>query len=328
MLLLRFHPVPSIPLTEGEAFICDTSNFSSYYSPTYGRCYTFNSLGQNLKQSQQGIGNGLRLIIDIQQQQYTETYQSGHTDAGLKFAIHPPDELPVLETMGLSAAPGFHTYVSLRRIHHLNLRKPWGMCGTQGTVEGEKYSRSTCLRKCLRDVIIGKCKCLPFGYAPEEGTVSVCDIDHFPCIKDALEAYRASSSSSACGCPVACDYVTYDSTLSMARFPSHSVAQDFVQLYESGSGTNRTVVPVVDKEYVERNLVYLDVYFNELSTITYEQVEAIPFTALLGDLGGQLGLFLGASVITGVELLDYAVRRLTMLFRKAKAQNMIQSVKY
>ncbi len=64
--------------------------------------------------------------------------------------------------------------------------------------------------------------------------------------------------------------------------------------------------------------MYLDVYYNDLSTTTYKQVKDLTFTALLGELGGQLGLFLGASIITAVEFVDYLVRRIKRMFVKAK----------
>ncbi|XP_038050005.1 acid-sensing ion channel 4-A-like [Patiria miniata] len=308
---------------------CDASNFSSYYSPTFGQCYTFNGPGENRKiyaQSRQGIGNGLRLIIDIRQPDYTETYESGHVEAGLKFAIHPPDELPLIDTMGLSAAPGLHTYASMRLVRHINLPKPWGVCGTEEAEEEPmKYSRNTCLRNCRRDAIILKCSCQPLGhekaYRPDSdrpSPVRHCDIDDFRCVRDALRIHRASSLGPDCVCPVACDYVTYETTLSSAIYPSQSVIKAAISDIGDVSSND-------DIEYVKANMVYLDVYYTDLSTITYEQVQALPFTALLGDLGGQLGLFLGASVLTAMEIMDYITRRLQLLIKRVKSRKKVQN---
>ena len=61
--------------------------------------------------------------------------------------------------------------------------------------------------------------------------------------------------------------------------------------------------------------------------MTYEQVEALPFTALLGELGGQMGLFLGASVITGIELMDYILRRVRALVRAVQARGRMDRVR-
>ncbi|XP_022088186.1 acid-sensing ion channel 1A-like [Acanthaster planci] len=318
---------------KGVAYSCNALNFSSYYSPSYGQCYTFNTRGDqhSHEQSQQGIGNGLQLIVDIGQSEYTETFKSGHLEAGLKFAIHPRDELPLIGTMGLSAAPGFHTYASMRRVRHINLPEPWGVCGTGETMavtgDSRKYSRNTCLRICRRDAIIEVCGCQPFGYEravePDSSElVPLCDIDRFYCVAHALERYRASFSALDCTCPVACEYITYETALSVAKYPSQSVINDILSGFPDDEASK---AGAVDAEYLDENLVYLDVYFEELSTITYKQVEALPFTALVGDMGGQLGLFLGASIITGAELLDYAIRRLKLLILKVKSAKKIRS---
>ncbi|XP_038050004.1 acid-sensing ion channel 1A-like [Patiria miniata] len=308
---------------KGVPYSCKVGNFSSFYSPSHGQCYTFttHSTHQKLAQSQQGTGNGLQLIVNIQQNEYTETVSSGHVEAGLRFAIHPPDELPLIDTMGLSASPGFHTYASMRLVRHINLPKPWGVCGTEATEESRKYSRNTCLRNCRRDAIIKRCSCQPLGYEravkSDSSLVPLCDIEQFNCVMKALEVHRSLVSLSECTCPIACDYVTYETTLSTAKYPSQSVSTEIDRAFQGDAD--------ISDGYVKENFVYLDVYYSELSTITYEQVQAMPFTALLGDLGGQLGLFLGASVITGVELLDYILRRLNLLILRVKTKKKVQS---
>ncbi|XP_071798894.1 acid-sensing ion channel 1-like [Asterias amurensis] len=288
---------------------CGVKNFENFYSPHYGLCYTFTSRGN---QTLPGIGNGLRLVLDIEENEYTETEQ-GNTEAGIKFAIHPHNEIPAMDTIGLSAAPGFHTFVSIRQTHHKNLHKPWGVCGiNEAYQEPTNYSRNTCLSNCERDAIIDKCSCQPLGYLRLD-EISLCNITQLKCTEKALVVHRGRAAEGTCTCPVSCDYFTYEPTISMARYPSISVLQSAMDSY--GSRENASLY---DEQYVTKSLVYLDVYYNELSTTTYDQVEDLPFTALLGELGGQLGLFLGASIITAVEFIDYLVRRIKRLLAKAK----------
>ncbi|XP_071798529.1 acid-sensing ion channel 1-like [Asterias amurensis] len=293
---------------------CGVENFTEFYSPSYGLCYTFTSRGN---QTLPGIGNGLQLVLDIEENEYTET-EDGNTEAGLKFAIHPHTESPEMDTTGLSAPPGFHTFVSIRQTHHQNLPKPWGVCGTDEAppehaenTTSSKYSRNDCLSDCQVFAIIDKCSCQPLGTGRAVG-VPQCNITQLPCTKKALELHRAKMAEEICDCPVSCDYFTYEPTISMARYPSKSVIQSIID----SSYASRDNASLYDEEYTARSLVYLDVYYNELSTTTYKQVEDLPFTALLGELGGQLGLFLGASIITAVEFIDYLMRRIKRLFVK------------
>jgi len=51
----------------------------------------------------------------------------------------------------------------------------------------------------------------------------------------------------------------------------------------------------------------VDIFFPELSYKKIEQHAAFELLSLFGEVGGFLGLLLGASVMTVCELLDYVV---------------------
>ena len=72
--------------------------------------------------------------------------------------------------------------------------------------------------------------------------------------------------------------------------------------------------------YVKNNFAKLNVYFEALNYETVEQKKAyegewskniivvdnnVLVPGLLGDIGGQMGLFIGASIMTILELFDY-----------------------
>ena len=61
------------------------------------------------------------------------------------------------------------------------------------------------------------------------------------------------------------------------------------------------------------NFLQVDIFYKELSFGQISQQPAFEFLSLLSEVGGFLGLLLGASVLTVCELLDYI--SLTMLKR-------------
>ena len=67
--------------------------------------------------------------------------------------------------------------------------------------------------------------------------------------------------------------------------------------------------------------MYLDVFYDELSVTKFEQVPAMTWSALLADLGGQMGLFLGMSAITAAEVVEYLVRKIFRLCRGGRSSN-------
>ena len=54
---------------------------------------------------------------------------------------------------------------------------------------------------------------------------------------------------------------------------------------------------------VKSNLAKLNIFFGELNYQTITQIKSYNFGSLLGDIGGQMGLFIGASILLkGVEI--------------------------
>ena len=59
------------------------------------------------------------------------------------------------------------------------------------------------------------------------------------------------------------------------------------------------------------NFLQVDVFYKDLSYSRVEQQATFPFLSLLSEVGGFMGLLLGASVLTVCELVDYIVLTVT-----------------
>ncbi|CAH2281635.1 acid-sensing ion channel 1C-like isoform X2 [Pelobates cultripes] len=79
----------------------------------------------------------------------------------------------------------------------------------------------------------------------------------------------------------------------MVRIPSKASAGYLAQKYSK------------TKEYIAENILVLDIFFEELNYEVIEQKRAYEVAGLLGDIGGQMGLFIGASILTILEIFDY-----------------------
>ena len=60
--------------------------------------------------------------------------------------------------------------------------------------------------------------------------------------------------------------------------------------------------------YFRKNFLRVDIFFKELNYGMIEQQEAFKLESLLGEVGGFMGLLLGASVLTVFEFIDFIVR--------------------
>ncbi|KAF7478560.1 Hypothetical predicted protein [Marmota monax] len=98
----------------------------------YGKCYMFNS-GEDgkplLTTVKGGTGNGLEIMLDIQQDEYLPIW--GETEettfeAGVKVQIHSQSEPPFIQELGFGVAPGFQTFVATQeqRVSPLGSPRP------------------------------------------------------------------------------------------------------------------------------------------------------------------------------------------------------------
>ena len=60
----------------------------------------------------------------------------------------------------------------------------------------------------------------------------------------------------------------------------------------------------LNDDFFKENIAVLTIYFSELSTFRVIQQKTDSFTSLICDLGGSLGLYLGGSLLTIVEIID------------------------
>lgn len=99
-----------------------------------------------------------------------------------------------------------------------------------------------------------------------------------------------------CDCPLACDVINYESTVSSAVFPNPTM----IKILQN-EGYNRT------KDYLRKNLVSLQVGYSSLRYEYFKQTSQYDSGALMGEIGGNLGLFLGCSILTIFEFVDFAI---------------------
>ncbi|CAD5126409.1 DgyrCDS14545 [Dimorphilus gyrociliatus] len=73
----------------------------------------------------------------------------------------------------------------------------------------------------------------------------------------------------------------------------------------------------VDKDFFRRNFAKVDVFYKEMSFQKIIQQEKFAFLSFISEIGGFLGLVLGASVITIIEFIDFFALKLTSkIFRR------------
>lgn len=112
------------------------------------------------------------------------------------------------------------------------------------------------------------------------------------CADPALD-FLVERDNDYCVCETPCNLTRYGKEMSFVKIPSKASAKYLAKKF------NKT------EQYIAENILVLDIYFEALNYETIEQKKAYELAGLLGDIGGQMGLFIGASILTILELFDY-----------------------
>ncbi|XP_077080133.1 acid-sensing ion channel 1A isoform X2 [Siphateles boraxobius] len=275
---------------------CRPEDFSVVFT-RYGKCYSFNSgdTGPPQISVKGGMGNGLEVMLDIQQDEYLpvwgETNESSF-EAGIKVQIHSQDEPPFIDQLGFGVAPGFQTFVSCQEQRLVYLPAPWGSCKSSPPSSDyfKTYSISACRTDCETRYLVENCNCR-LVHMP--GDAPYCTpVLYKECAHPALD-FLVETDSDYCSCETPCNITRYSKELSFVKIPSKASVKYLAKKYSKS------------EKYITENVLVLDVFFEALNYETIEQRKAYEVAGLLGDIGGQMGLFIGASILTILELFDY-----------------------
>ncbi|XP_010812142.2 acid-sensing ion channel 5 [Bos taurus] len=275
---------------------CGPEDFAHVFTE-YGNCFTFNH-GENIqaKEKVSVSGRGLHLLFNVNQEEFTDDPTLGFVDAGITFVIHSPMKVPQFDGLGLSSPVGMHTRVTIRQVKTVHQEYPWGECNPHMKLQNFRtYSTSGCLQECKAWHIKKQCGCLPF-LLPGNGIE--CDLQKFyNCVSPVLDHIEIKGLCTVgthnSSCPVPCEETEYPAFISYSTFPSQKALKYLSKKLNQS------------QQYIRENLVNIEINYSDLNYKITQQQKAVSVSELLADVGGQLGLFCGASVITIIEIIEY-----------------------
>lgn len=268
---------------------CSAKDFVPMVTP-WGMCYTFNSGIDGTVKSVDtaGVSSGLTVILDTQTYEYTQ----GKFSEGFKVLIHGQGEY-FDEWEGINVGPGQHAFIALSQKRFENLEKPYATnCTSKKLKTFPTYTPEGCVQECRAEKTINECKCRIPGYQdfPE---IRACTSPEDDICSNEIDA---SIDEDICDCQVPCVQIRYNTEVSYSRFP------------DTGTANSLIVAGYYDNvEYQRENLVMLQVGFKSLTYEMQKQEPAYDSNSLFGEIGGNMGLFLGCSLLTLCEFLDFLV---------------------
>ncbi|CAD6196852.1 unnamed protein product [Caenorhabditis auriculariae] len=286
---------------------CDMANdFKLHIDPEYGNCYTFNfNDSVELKNTRAGPMYGLRLLLDVHQDDYMPTTEA----AGVRLVVHEQDQEPFPDTFGYSAPTGFISSFGLKTKVLHRLDGPYGQCSDTYRPEvyiyDEHYSPEGCHRNCFQLKVIEDCKCgdprfpLPSEDQRYCSAKSVADRQCLSNLTSVAGGYRHLHLK--CECMQPCHENVFETAYSAAAWPSVNfrIGDDCPAVLDIFNDSEACT------EYYRVNTAYIEIYYEQLNFETLKETAGYTLVNLFSDFGGNIGLWIGFSVITFLELLEF-----------------------
>ncbi|ELT93943.1 hypothetical protein CAPTEDRAFT_185240 [Capitella teleta] len=320
---------------EYNQYECYNGTYTSFYNWQYGNCFTFNNKGNTLLSTNTGpiygqsticrneiviacVILGFRLTFNIEQDEYVGDLTS---KAGVRVMVHPKTTMPFPENNGVDVAPGVATAIGIRKVNIQWLGGRYGECVSpaishtdinvyESLYPSTAYTREACDNTCFQQQMISICGCADSRY-PDQGlaigsanaAVVSCDPSNeaqADCAYD-VEAQFRNGSLACSSCKKSCREEYYIRTISSSVWPSNSYKAELELELENSPDLKK----IKDDGTISQNLGLLEIYYEDLNYENMVEIPAYDDTQFMADFGGAIGLWLGASMITVFEFLEY-----------------------
>ena len=320
-------------------------DFHWFYHFDFGNCFQFNS-GFNMSNhvvhmkrvSFSSKSNGLSLKIGplVNQNKYALT-----DSTGLKVFIHNHTDLPQLYDNSLSIESGKETNIEIKRGFVLNLPLPYSDCidlshghdskvyevlVNKATARAGSYRQNHFYFICiLQKQVENKCDCYYTALSSLQNQIPCTNSTQLKCLYTLLpnialdlKLYSEKCLSSN-ECPLECDTNSFDTQLTSLEYPSLS-------LYDLMSNSDRIInvtqlkygIDLSTHDLYKKYYYSLNFYYSSMKYTYISETPQMTLVGLLANLGGSLGMFLGLSVFSLLEVIEILARILCVIVLKKK----------
>eukprot|EP00112_Aurelia_sp_Birch-Aquarium-sp1_P019395 Seg479.2 transcript_id=Seg479.2/GoldUCD/mRNA.D3Y31 product="FMRFamide-activated amiloride-sensitive sodium channel" protein_id=Seg479.2/GoldUCD/D3Y31 len=303
---------------------CNSSNFEKYVTPNIGNCFKFKSNGY--EQRQTGPDSGLSFVVNIHQDDYGVLNNSSLVDAGAIIIIGLSKmsvNVFTLRNRGILLQPGTLTRIRIKKRVIKRLQHPYPDKCEKAKKKNQfsgihykkpfPYSIEMCEMSCYARKQMEMCGYMAaineyFSYLVHVDKSNVkfnnaTDLagllrEH-RCLKNASEQFNRGKLK--CNCRPMCYEEQYSVTYSSSMWPSKHSARQLLKMMASTSNVNETFRNWTAAD-IYNNLLKVEVYFDDFSVEEIAHRPAYTWNDFFSDLGGQVGLWIGASVYSCLEI--------------------------
>ncbi|XP_031627357.1 pickpocket protein 28-like [Contarinia nasturtii] len=256
-----------------------------------------NKLGYPRPVAGTGTNLGLSIILDAGIAEY---YCSSTNSYGFKFLLHSPNEVPMISTYGTSVSNGYESRVIItptlseatKKIRKMDVKVRQCLFEEENfLLYYRTYTRGNCQMECNAKIYLRQCNCILYYMPRFKDDITICGRSDEACIeKTTLQIQEHNNTELLCDCLPSCFEVTYDSEISMAPLLPQA--------------------PLLAKQgLLGPNVSVMHIFFKNNYFRSQRKDELIGFTEFLSNTGGLLGLFMGFSLFSFIEIFYFLTIR-------------------
>ncbi|GBL82088.1 FMRFamide-activated amiloride-sensitive sodium channel [Araneus ventricosus] len=277
--------------------LCKPFPFSMLTNNRYGNCFTFNKfnmfLEKSLVTSATGSRSGLELVLSTNP---NHSVPISH-NVGFRIIIHHPLDAPNPEKNGINVVPGYETHVSLKTTLITRLPTPYkDECVNYGAKERPfEESQTICMKICIQKYNHEKCGCIELQFR-EMIFWKLCDMTNSTevCCLDKVMNDLAILGTD-CNCPLPCQSTYFHERIAIASWPSRI---HYLKKY---------ITENENFDIYRASHAKVRIFFSTMERTVYGQQPKFLQSEIFSHLGGELGLWLGLSLVALFELTEIII---------------------
>ena len=219
---------------------------------------------------------------------------------------------------GIDISTAKETNIALSRTFYDKPSSPYSDCTSQSDSpiyrllvdQFGTYRYCTCIYYCLQLKIINKCNCQEASFPFINSTVRLCSTaeDLFGCAYPQFSNFFNGDIGTNCSfCTYECNGQTFDYYTTVNSYPSKKYAQFLLRLSKIKAANITTY------EQLKHSVLSLNIFYEQLVYTQVEQVPSMDILTLMSGIGGTMGLFLGMSFISFLEIIEVFIEVLYVL---------------
>ncbi|XP_035900497.1 pickpocket protein 28-like [Anopheles stephensi] len=253
-------------------------------------------------------GSSAGLIVLLKSDLQDMDYLCGNSFQGFQAQIHTPNQIPQISSQSIRVPMNQALTVRIdpflittsKNVKSYSAQKRRCYYPQERYLRFFRiYTKRNCELECLANFTLHMCGCVQYSM-PRPPSVHICGIERLECCEQAESILQEQGLGSvdnssrmllqSCYCLPACIFLEYKTEMSQAHF-------DWQRL------TN--TIHLFEREMNHSEMSSISIYYKEAQFISIKRNQLFGLNDFIANCGGILGLFMGVSLLSIVEILYY-----------------------